>query len=202
MDQQQLENLLGEALETELGGVQIYQAAIECAENEELREEWEEYLAQTRQHVDIMRNVCQQLGIDTESDTPGRQIVRATAEALLKNMEAARQAGDSTQRQIVAAEAVAHAELKDHLNWQLIGLVAKEAEDDDKIGEVLQEAYDQVEDQEEEHVFHNQGWARELWAESLGLEAVIPPPEEKLGIKIPKKAENEVLKERKKQKER
>jgi hypothetical protein len=199
MDQEQLENLLCEALETEMGGVKIYEAALECAENEELREEWEEYLDQTREHVEILRNVCQQLGVDAEQDTTGRQIVRATVEALIKNMQVAKNDGSDGQAQIVAAEAVAHAELKDHLNWELIGLVAKEAESGDRIGEVLAEAYEQVEDQEEEHVFHNHGWARELWLESLGMAAVLPPPEEKLGTKVPKKAEQEVLKQRSKQ---
>lgn len=199
MDQQQLENLLLDALETEMGGVQVYEAALECADNEELREEWEEYLDQTQEHVEILRNACDQLGVDVEQDSPGRQVVRNMAQALLKNMEMARQTGDPVLAQIVAAEAVAHAELKDHLNWQVIALVAKESEKGDKIGEVLQDAYDQVEDEEEEHAFHSQGWARELWAESLGLDAVLPPPEEKLGTKIPKKAEREVLKEREKQ---
>jgi rubrerythrin len=199
MNQEQLESFLCEALETERGGVQIYEAALECAENEDLKEEWQEYLEQTREHVEILENVCQQLGIDLEQETTGVQIVRATGEALLKNMQVARDSGDGTLAQIVAAEAVAHAELKDHLNWQLIGLVAKEAEKGDRVGELLQEAYDQVEEQEEEHVFHNQGWARELWAECLGIEAVLPPPEEKLGIKVPKKAESEVLKQRSKQ---
>lgn len=201
MNQEQLESFLCEALETERGGVQIYEAALECAENEELKDEWEEYLEQTREHVGILQNVCKQLGIDMEQETTGGQIVRATAQALLKNIQVARESGDSTLAQIVAAEAVSHAELKDHLNWQLIGLVSKEAEKGDRVGEVLQEAYEQVEDQEEEHVFHNQGWARELWAECLGMEAVFPPPEEKLGIKVPKKAESEVLKQRSKQQE-
>jgi hypothetical protein len=101
--------------------------------------------------------------------------------------------------EIVAAEAVTQAELKDHLNWQLLGLIAKEAGKEDRIGRVLKDAYDEVEDQEEEHVFHNNGWARELRAQALGLEAVLPPPEEKLGIKVPKRAESEVLKQRSKQ---
>ena len=35
-----LETLLYQVLETELGGVQIDRAAIRCAANEELREEW------------------------------------------------------------------------------------------------------------------------------------------------------------------
>lgn len=199
MNQEQLERLLGEALETEMGGAEIYQAALQCAQNQELRAEWEKYRDQTEEHAQILRNVCRRLGVDTDQDTPGRRIVRATTEALLDNMELARDSGHAVQAQIVAAEAVAHAELKDHLNWQLIGLVAKEAGEGDRVREVLQEAYDKVEDQEEEHVFHNNGWARELWVESLGLKAVLPPPEEKLGTKVPRRAESEVLKQRSKQ---
>lgn len=199
MDQEQLENLLCEAIETEMGGVKIYEAALECAENEELRDEWEEYRDQTQEHIEILRKACEQLGIDTEQETAGRKIVRATSEALLKNMKMAKDTEDSTLAQIVAAEAIALAESKDHLNWQIVGLIAKEAEKGDRIGDVLQDAYDEVYEQEEEHVFHNQGWARELWAQALGMEAVFPPPEEKLGIKIPKKAEQEVLKQRSKQ---
>jgi hypothetical protein len=34
--------------------------------------------------------------------------------------------------------------LKDHLNWQLLGLIAKEASKGDRVGEVLQQAYDQA----------------------------------------------------------
>jgi rubrerythrin len=41
MDPKQVEELLYQALETELGGVQVYKTAIRCAENEELKEEWE-----------------------------------------------------------------------------------------------------------------------------------------------------------------
>lgn len=196
MNQGQLEQLLGEALETEMGGVRVYGEALACVQNAELRAEWERYREQTEEHARILRQVCQQLGIDAERDNPGRAIVRATVEALLENMERARAAGDPRLAQIVAAEAVAHAELKDHLNWQLIGLIAKETGKGDRVGVVLQKAYDQVEDQEEEHVFHNSGWARELWAEALGLNAVLPPPEEKLGTKVPKRAESAVLKQR------
>ena len=37
MKEEQLNELLYQALETELGGVQIYQAAVRCAINDELK---------------------------------------------------------------------------------------------------------------------------------------------------------------------
>ena len=59
MEREQVEELVYQALETELGGVQVYSTAIECALNEDLKEEWEEYLEQTPNHVEVMRRVCE-----------------------------------------------------------------------------------------------------------------------------------------------
>jgi len=50
MNDDQLHELLYQALETELGGVQIYQTALKCVSNSDLREEWEKYLQQTIHH--------------------------------------------------------------------------------------------------------------------------------------------------------
>ena len=36
-----------------------------------------------------------------------------------------------------------------------------------------QEAFDEVEDEEDEHLYHTKGWCRELWIESLGIEGGI-----------------------------
>jgi hypothetical protein len=96
-------------------------------------------------------------------------------------MEVALSAGDGTTAQLVAAECVVDAETKDHANWELIGRVAEESSGDMK--KALIEAYEQVEEQEDEHLYHTMGWARELWLESLGLPAVLPPPEEQKKVK-------------------
>ena len=44
-------------------------------------------------------------------------------------------------------------------------------------------ACDEVEEEEDEHLYHTTGWTRELWMEALGLPAVVPPPEEQKGVK-------------------
>jgi hypothetical protein len=84
---------------------------------------------------------------------------------------------DPASAQIVAAECVTLAETKDHLNWSLIGELARTTQGEE--GDVLKEAYDKVEPEEDEHLYHTQGWTRELWIEVLGMLAVLPPPEEK-----------------------
>ena len=73
------------------------------------------------------------------------------------------------------------AETKDHLNWELIGEAAKKAKGD--VAKALKEAHGEVEDEEDEHLYHTAGWTRELWIESLGMPAVLPPPEEEKDVK-------------------
>ena len=66
MKNEQLNQLLYEALETEMGGVQVYETAIRCAVNEDLKEEWEEYHEQTQKHEQIVRDLFSKLGLDPE----------------------------------------------------------------------------------------------------------------------------------------
>jgi rubrerythrin len=176
MKQEQLHELLYQALETELGGVQVYTTALRCAVNKDLKEEWKEYLEQTKDHVRIVQETMEKLGLDPESETPGRKVVRHIGQALVKAMEMALSSGDPAAAQQVAAESVVLAETKDHLNWELIGEAAKKATG--KVAKALEEAHDEVEDEEDEHLYHTAGWTRELWIDSLGMPAVLPPPEE------------------------
>jgi rubrerythrin len=176
MKKEQLTELLYQALETELGGVEVYETALKCAVNPELKDEWEEYLDQTRNHVEIVRGLMNALGLDPEKDTPGRKVVRHIGEALVISMQMALNAGDPAGAQLVAAESVVLAETKDHLNWELIGEASKKAKG--TVAKALEEAHAKVENQEDEHLYHTTGWTRELWIESLGMPAVLPPPEE------------------------
>ena len=181
MKKEQLNELLYQALETELGGVQVYTTALRCAVNEDLKQEWEEYLEQTQNHVEIMEQTIEALGLDPTTETPGRNVVRHIGESLVKAMEMALESGEPAAAQLVAAECVTHAETKDHLNWELIGEAAKKLKGEE--GKALTEAYDEVEEEEDEHLYHTAGWTRELWIESLGLPAVLPPPEEEKDVK-------------------
>ena len=85
-------------------------------------------------------------------------------------------AGDPAAAELVACECVVLAETKDHADWELIKACGKDAKGEE--GKILTAAADEVEDQEDEHLYHTKGWCRELWLKSLGLKAVLPPPEE------------------------
>lgn len=176
MKDEQVRELLYQMLETEMGGVQIYTTALRCVENEDLKEEWEEYLEQTQNHVTIVQGCIQKLGLDPNEETPGRMVVRHIGESLVEAMELALSQGEPSAAQLVAAECVVLAETKDHMNWHLLGEVVKKAKGE--VAKTLKEAHEEVEHEEDEHLYHTKGWARELWIESLGMKAVLPPPEE------------------------
>ena len=171
--------LLYQALETEKGGVQIYTTALRCALNEDLKEEWNKYLEQTKTHVQVVSDVLTGMNLDPETETPGRKIVRHIGDSLVQAMQMALRGPDLAAAQIVAAECVTLAETKDHLNWALIGEIAKKSAN---YSEALKQAHDQVEPEEDEHLYHTSGWTRELWIEALGMPAVLPPPEEEQDV--------------------
>jgi rubrerythrin len=180
MKREQADELLYQALETEQGGIKVYEAAIRCAQMPDLRKEWEGYLDETRNHERILLGVFEQLGMDPAKETPGRLVLRHVAASLVKAMEMALDA-DPVGAQLVAAESVVQAETKDHMNWELIGQLADQFKGDER--KALKDAHGEVEEQEDEHLYHTMGWARELWIDSLGMPAVLPPPEEEKDVK-------------------
>ncbi len=181
MESKQFKELLLQSLEHEMGGVKVYEAALECVVNPDLREEWQEYLEQTRRHVEILTALCVSLEVDPQEDSPGRPIVRSLGAALVQAMEMALQGGNPNAAQIVAAECVVLAETKDHLDWELIGKCIEKLPEEQ--AQAVREAAEHVEDEEDEHLYHTKGWCRELWIESLGMKAILPPPEEEKDVK-------------------
>ena len=181
MEMQMVKELLLQSLEHEKGGMLVYQTALKCVVNEDLKEEWEKYLEETEKHVQVLHDLCLQMNLDPEEQTPGRKITHDVGASLVAAMEAALGTGEKEMAQCVACEMVVHAEMTDHFNWQMIGEVA--AKMTGAQGKALKEAYQEVEDEEDEHFYHSKGWLRELSLQGLGLEAQLPPPEEEKRVK-------------------
>src|SRR5687767_150466 len=146
--------LLYQAYETELGGVEIYRTALICVRNKDLAKEWKKYLAQTENHVEIVRGMLADLSLDPERETPGRQVVRHIGKSLCKAMHLALGADDPHAAELVAAECVTLAETKDHQNWALLNKLAEAAGE----GSLLAAACAEVEPEEDEHLYHSEGW--------------------------------------------
>lgn len=197
MQSKQVEELILQSLEHELGGVKVYETAIRCAQNSELKAEWQKYLRETQTHVTTLTDLCAALGVDGSRETPGRAVVRLLGGALVQAMQLALEKGEPAAAELVACECVVLAETKDHLDWQLIGKCAEHSEG--QSAEALNLAYQAIEDQEDEHLYHSKGWCRELWLQTLGIPAVLPPPEEQRKVKTAigaAKAEQAAEKER------
>ena len=178
---QRMRELLLEALETERGGIQVYETALGCVQNADLREEFEKYLEQTRNHEQVVMRLLEEHGIDPEEEVPGREVVRTIGNGLVEAMTLAKSGGTPDAAEIVAVECVVLAETKDHANWELIGELVKQGRAQ-KSQQALADAHAEVEEEEDKHLYHSHGWARELWLQSLGLPAVLPPPEEEKDV--------------------
>jgi hypothetical protein len=177
IEREHVRELLLQALETERGGIEVYAAALECALDDDLHKEWGKYLDQTQRHEQAVLDLCEALDVDPSHETPGRRVVRHLGRSLVAAMRKALDEGPPEAAQLVATECVVLAETKDHLNWELLSALAKREKGERR--KALAAACEQVEEQEDEHLYHGQGWSRELWLEFLGLPAVLPPPEEK-----------------------
>lgn len=181
LESEKVKDLLFQALQTELGGVLVYKQAIQCAVHNELRDEWEKYLLQTEKHVVRLTEAILAMGLNPGTQTAGRRVVKFIGESLVQAMQLALAGGDPEAAQVVACECVVHAETKDHANWELIGMLLKKGNLENS--DALRAAYEEIEDEEDEHLYHTKGWCRELALRGLGLPAVLPPPEEQQDVK-------------------
>jgi hypothetical protein len=180
IEREHVRELVLQALETERGGIEVYAAALECALDEDLHKEWGKYLDQTQRHEQAVLDLCEALDLDPAQETPGRSVVRHIGRSLVAAMRKALDEGPPEAAQLVATECVVLAETKDHLNWELLSELAKHEKGERK--KALAAACEQVEDEEDRHLYHSQGWGRELWLEFLGMPAVLPPPEEEKDV--------------------
>ena len=175
MKREQMHELLLQSLEVERCGARVYEAALDCVLNDDLRAEWSVYLVQTQRHEQIVLKLLEELGLD-ERESPGRRVVRAIGEGLVSAIRLADSETAPEAAQIAAGECVVLAETQDHLDWALIsGLAQVSAGPEAKL---LEAAARQVQDEEDEHLSHNAGWCRELWLARLGLEPAPSPPDE------------------------
>jgi len=179
----QLEELALQALEQEKTGISVYTAAVTCAVNKALKYEWLKRIEQTKLHVAVLNEMCGTLRIDVKKETAGRDVVRGRSRSLVEAMRKGKEAGDPAAAELIACECVVIAATKHHLGWALLGKCVEH------VGEarasLLKRACDEIEQQESEHLCHAKGWCRELWTQSLGIKAVLPPPEERRTVRTP-----------------
>lgn len=183
MQSEQLKKLLLQSLEHERGSVDIYQTALKCALDSDLKDEWTRCLASTRERELMLTQLCRKLSINPEQMTPGREVNKYLGEALISAMQLAHESSSPDEAQLIACECVTLAETSGHSNWQLLEQCAHHSSEDR--GALLSATVGEAKDAVDEHYYRALGWERELWLDSLGLDAVLPPPEEREQIRSP-----------------
>jgi hypothetical protein len=107
-----LEDQLYQALETEQGGIKVYETAITCAVNDGLRTEWTQHLFQTRHHEQVLLEVFEAFGLDPDARPPSRDLVSGIGDALVVSMRKAQATVSPEQAEIIAWEAVVLADCR------------------------------------------------------------------------------------------
>jgi len=110
------------------------------------------------------------------SRTPGLKVADHIDASLVKAVQMAKTADSAETAQRVAGECVVLAETKDHMNWELIGHLATHGKGN--ATRIMKTVRDTVEHQKDHHLHHTTARTRELWIDSFGLPAALPPPAE------------------------
>jgi hypothetical protein len=162
-----LEGLLLETLEAESASVLVYEAALRCTRDPQLRQEWESQRAQSERQAEIAEDLICTLGLDPDEPAPGRLTVRDKGIALVDAiLNVLAEAPDLAQ--VVAAECILDCERKSELNWGLLAQVAQ------RIGghgpfELIRAAHAATAAESQVRAKRAHARCLELWLKELGM---------------------------------
>jgi rubrerythrin len=156
-----LANLISSFASHERCIVHLYRAAAGMTQFPKWRERYEEFLAQTEDHIRILYDVISQLGGDPQYVSPQ---ARMNEFVNTKLMEPILLDGsvDNLTRELTMLEAVSLAESKCHANWELLKRLAEQMPES-SAKQAVSHAVERVEDQEDAHV----QWARNAWQQAI-----------------------------------
>src|SRR3712207_2366803 len=198
MQRQVLMDKLSEFLMVEQCGLQLYTVVAARATDPMLRQRYQEFGEETARHREVLIGLIGRLGGDPDYVSPTARLAQWKASKLLESSLAV--AGLS-QQEIEAndLENVLLAETKDHADWSLLQQMAQqvgqgggvsqivvkvvdavtgdgsEQTDPKMLQQALQEAVNEVEQEEDEHL----RWARETLAQMclpMAIEGPAPSP--------------------------
>lgn len=171
---EQISELLLQAIETERGGILVFAAAIEAALDENVRTESRRCLEAACWRKEVLTATCRQRGVDPDQSSPAREILALHRASLVRAIMMAVANGDPEAAQVVAAECVLLADMKKHLDWDLVRDAVSQAGMQFCSGpEARQEMDDGC-----CPLDCTRGWCREQWMSSLDFPAVVPSPRE------------------------
>jgi rubrerythrin len=151
-------DLLSSFLMHEQCGLHLYRTAISMTVDPRLREKYEEFGAETEEHIRIFEELITACGGQPGYVSPTARLTEAVDSKIHEAAILLPDGADDAALELAILEAVVLAETKCHSDWSLIQKLAAELPDGDARS-AFQAAVDQVEEQEDEHI----RWARETW---------------------------------------
>jgi len=150
-----LRDKLSEFLAVERGGLKLYGQALRLVSDPEVSGRFREFREQTSKHESILLRVMNALGMDPSYMSPAAKLAERKATSLLNTMNGSDGASSvettPAAAELNAIENIVLAETKDHADWELLGKIARQS-DDDNIRDVLKPAVSEVEPEEDEHL--------------------------------------------------
>ena len=120
----QVHERLLRSLERERGRVEIYDAAIRCAVDQDLTQEWRALRDKSQKEVTALEAACAELDVRPEREIAGLRVIRQMSASLVGVMRLALEAGDRAAAELVACECLVLAETKPHLGPESTGRAA------------------------------------------------------------------------------
>jgi rubrerythrin len=146
---------LSQMLAVERGGVMLYEKALRDLTEEDLREDLEEFLEQTKHHVELCEEMLEQAGGSPDESSPAAEAAEQKAEGLL-SVEVPDELVDFNN-----IENLVLAETKDHWNWERLSELSGSIKDRD-LKSVITQAVREVLKQEQTHLDWNSETLTEL----------------------------------------
>lgn len=156
---QWLTDFLSEMLTVEMGGVKLYEKALNELEHPEYEDELNEFLRQTERHVELCTEMLNAAGGDSDYKSPGAQAAEHKAEGLIS-------AGVPPEiSDLNNIENLVLAETKDHWDWEMLASVAPRI-GDAELKRMATKAVSEVRKQEKMHLDWNEQTLSKLAMES------------------------------------
>jgi rubrerythrin len=165
-----LADLLSSFLMHEQCGFHLYRTAISLTSDPTLRSKYEEFCAETEEHIRIFEELITTCGGQPGYVSPAARLVEAADTKLHEAATLLADGADPMTQELAILEAVVLAETKCHADWSLIQKLTTELSDS-AAREAFAAAVDQVEEEEDEHV----AWAKQTWEELIMRQALSRP---------------------------
>jgi len=149
-------DLLSACLMHEQCGLHLYRTAISMTTNDDLRAKYEEFGAETEEHIRIFEELISACGGQPGYVSPAARLTVAMDAKLHEAAILLPDGSDQATLELAILEAVVLAETKCHANWTLIQTMTAELPEG-AARAAFQNAVDQVEQQEDEHM----RWSKE-----------------------------------------